>query len=84
MKHKEEDLNREIFPGYSFRKILDMQQGKHVPEILSKISGEEQAKQIMADVAKFKIPVYKEVVDNLGLKLPEGYVLEDEKYIFKK
>ncbi len=65
---------RTIF-GHSWQEIQEYQQGVRRARNVPVMTPDKQAEQIYSDIAKFKIPVHREVKDALSIVLPDSYRL---------
>lgn len=69
--------------GHTWEEIKKAQQGLGLARNLPPVDVSQACLVIQQDVQRFKIPVAESVVKAYGIVLPEGYVLEGDKYVFK-
>ena len=68
--------------GYDFQDILRGQQGGKLSKPLPPVDVDKKASEIQRDIDKFKIPVGAILVKKYGIKLPQGYKLVGDDYVY--
>jgi hypothetical protein len=79
---RKSDTGEPLVFGRPWSEISGMQQGDR-PAALRVADKFKAAKQIVRDIARFKIPVDVSVANAYGITLPEGYVREGDLYVYR-